>query len=40
MGIILVFALNEKESLKDIDKWMNQIKQHANENIIKILVGK
>ncbi|CAD8136030.1 unnamed protein product [Paramecium pentaurelia] len=39
MGILLVFALNNKDSLKDIDKWMNQIKQHTNENIIKVLIG-
>ncbi|CAK58803.1 unnamed protein product (macronuclear) [Paramecium tetraurelia] len=39
MGILLVFALNNKDSLRDIDKWMNQIKQHASENIIKVLIG-
>ncbi|CAD8127175.1 unnamed protein product [Paramecium sonneborni] len=39
MGILLVFAVNNRDSLKDIDKWMNQIKQHASENIIKILIG-
>ncbi|CAK79285.1 unnamed protein product (macronuclear) [Paramecium tetraurelia] len=39
MGIILVFAVNDKETFNDIDKWMNQIKQHASDNIIKVLIG-
>ncbi|CAD8198123.1 unnamed protein product [Paramecium pentaurelia] len=39
MGIILVFAVNDQESFHDIEKWMNQIKQHASDNIIKVLIG-
>ncbi|CAD8124944.1 unnamed protein product [Paramecium sonneborni] len=39
MGIILVFAVNDQETFNDIDKWMNQIKQHASDNIIKVLIG-
>ncbi|CAK68330.1 unnamed protein product (macronuclear) [Paramecium tetraurelia] len=39
MGIILVFAVNDQESFRDIEKWMNQIKLHASDNIIKVLIG-
>jgi Ras-related protein Rab-8A len=39
MGIILTYAVNDRESFKNIEKWMKQIKQHASENVCKILIG-
>jgi len=39
MGIILTYACNDRESFNSIENWMKQIKQHANEDVCKILVG-
>ena len=39
MGIILTYACSDKESFNSIENWMRQIKQHANEDVCKILVG-
>ena len=39
MGIILTYAINSRESFTNIQNWMGQIKAHANENVIKILIA-
>jgi len=39
MGIILSYAVNDKESYENIENWMKQIKQHASEDVCKILIG-
>lgn len=39
MGIILTYACNDRDSFNSIENWIKQIKQHANENVCKILVG-
>ncbi|CAD8075608.1 unnamed protein product [Paramecium sonneborni] len=39
MGIILVYAVDDKETFNNITNWMNQIKQHASENVCKLLIG-
>lgn len=39
MGIILAYACNDRESFQSIENWMKQIKQHASEDVCKILVG-
>ena len=39
MGIILSYAVNDKESFENIENWMKQIKQHASEDVCKILIG-
>jgi len=39
MGIILTYAINDQQSFSAIESWMKQIKAHASENVIKILVG-
>jgi len=39
MGIILSYAVNDAESFNNIENWMKQIKQHASEDVCKILIG-
>lgn len=39
MGIILTYAINERETFTDIQNWLKQIKLHASENVTKVLVG-
>lgn len=39
MGIVLTYAVNERESFEDIENWVKQIKTHASENVVKVLVG-
>jgi small GTP-binding protein len=39
MGIVLGYAVNDRESFQNIENWMKQIKDHASENVCKILVG-
>ncbi|CAD8164511.1 unnamed protein product [Paramecium pentaurelia] len=39
MGIILVYSIDDKDSFNNISNWMNQIKQHASENVCKLLIG-
>jgi len=38
-GIILTYACNDRESFNSIENWMKQIKQHAKEDVSKIIVG-
>jgi len=39
MGIMLAYAVNDRESFQNIENWMKQIKEHASEDVSKILVG-
>lgn len=39
MGVILTFAVDDRDSFNNIENWMKQIKTQASENICKILVG-
>ena len=39
MGIIMVYAINDRPSFNALENWMKQIKTHASENVIKVLVG-
>eukprot|EP01017_Pseudomicrothorax_dubius_P001531 TRINITY_DN0_c534_g1_i3.p1 TRINITY_DN0_c534_g1~~TRINITY_DN0_c534_g1_i3.p1 ORF type:complete len:127 (+),score=29.78 TRINITY_DN0_c534_g1_i3:140-520(+) len=39
MGIILTYACNDRDSFNNIENWLRQIKQHASENVCKILVA-
>jgi len=39
MGIILGYAVNDRESFQNVENWMKQIKEHASEEVCKILVG-
>ena len=39
MGIIMVYAVNDRNSFNAMENWLKQIKTHAAENVIKILVA-
>jgi Ras-related protein Rab-8A len=39
MGIILTYSIAERESFQDIQNWVQQIKMHASDNVLKVLVG-
>jgi Ras-related protein Rab-8A len=39
MGIILTYAINERETFMDIENWVKQIKLHASDSVFKVLVG-
>lgn len=39
MGIMLAYAVNDRESFQNIENWMKQIREHASEDVCKILVG-
>ena len=38
-GIIVAFAVNEPQSFADVTTWLNSIREHADPNVVKILVG-
>lgn len=35
----MVFALNDRASYNAMENWLKQIKTHAAENVVKVLVG-
>ena len=39
MGIILVYSVTERESFDNVNNWMKQITEHADDNVCKILLG-
>lgn len=39
MGIVLSYAVNDRDSFANIENWMKQIKEHASDDVCKILVG-
>ena len=39
MGILLVYNVIDDKSFANIRTWMRNIEQHANEQVVKILLG-
>merc|ERR1712167_341749 len=39
MGILLVYDVTDDKSFSNIRTWMRNIEQHANEQVVKILLG-
>lgn len=39
MGIIMVYSINDRASFNALENWMRQIKTHASENVVKVLIG-
>lgn len=35
----MVYAINDRASFNALENWMRQIKTHASENVVKVLVG-
>lgn len=38
-GIVMAYAINDRASFHNIDMWMKQIKDHASEGVVVVLVG-
>ena len=38
-GIILVFNFNDRQSFRNLDNWLEEIKENLNNNIIVVLFG-
>lgn len=39
MGIIMTFSISDPTSFQSLENWLRQIKTHASEDVVKILVG-
>ena len=39
MGIIMTYAVDDLGSFQALENWLKQIKMHASENVVKILVA-
>jgi Ras-related protein Rab-8A len=39
MGIIMTYAVNDRSSFNAMENWLKQIKTHAAENVVKVLVA-
>ena len=38
-GIIVAFAVTDQQSFTDVTTWLNSIREHADPNVVKVLVG-
>merc|ERR1711977_712315 len=39
MGILLVYDVTDEKSFTNINSWMKNIQQHANTEVVKVLLG-
>merc|ERR1712070_575452 len=39
MGILLVYDVTDEKSFQNIRSWMRNIEQHANTEVVKVLLG-
>ena len=39
MGIIMTYAINDRNSFNNINNWMKQIKEHALDHVCLLLIG-
>lgn len=39
MGIVLTYSIDDRNSFNDIENWIKQIKMHASNDVVKVLVG-
>lgn len=39
MGALLVFDISKKQSFESIDRWLKELRDHADPNIVIMLVG-
>ena len=38
-GIFLIYSLTEARSFENIERWMQQINEHASKDVVKMLVA-
>lgn len=39
MGIVMTYSVNDLASFQALETWLKQIKMHASENVVKIVVA-
>jgi GTPase SAR1 family protein len=39
LGVLLLFSLTDLESFKNIEKWLEQLDEHTDGKLVKILIG-
>lgn len=39
MGIILTYSVTDLSSFQALENWLRQIKIHASDNVVKMIVG-
>jgi Ras-related protein Rab-8A len=39
MGVIITYAVNDRQTFDEIENWVKQIQLHSSDNIMKVLVG-
>lgn len=39
MGALLVYDISKQSSFENVDRWLKELKDHAENNIVIMLVG-
>ena len=39
MGVVIVYDVTNRDTFENVNYWMNNLNEHAAENICKILIG-
>ena len=39
MGALLVYDITKRNTFESIDRWFNELREHAETNIVVLLVG-
>ena len=39
LGVMMVYDVTDKKSFDDIANWLRAIKEHANPNVEKMIIG-
>lgn len=39
IGVLLVYDISKRSSFENLDKWLNEVRDHADEKVEIILVG-
>ena len=39
IGVLLVFDITSRASFQSLEKWMSEVREHADQKIVVILVG-
>jgi len=38
-GIIIVYDITDKQTFLELDNWLREVKAHASQSVVKMLVG-
>jgi Ras-related protein Rab-8A len=39
MGIVMVYSINDLLTFNSLENWIRQIKTHASQNVVKVLIA-